>query len=307
MKVLITGASGFIGRNLLRKLAGQKMEISILGCHSPEALPPNAKHIRADLTDRKALEDISASADIKDGFDACVHLAGQTDVARSFGDPAEDLEENVLPLINLLSLFRISRFIYASTGSVYEGQTGMADQALAISPSIPYVISKYTGELYLKALHRKHRNPATYLILRIFNPYGPYEKSGRIIPRLVTQFAIKKDLGFTLQGSGNGIVDPMHVSDTCDAILAALESNVSGRAIDICSGKPMKLSQLTREIALTFGIEPVIDATGRSDEEITFYGDPKPQESILGFRPRVGLREGLLAYKEFLSTGLSFL
>ena len=301
MRLLITGASGFIGRNLLRKLAGLKMEVLILGRHSPEGLPPNAQYFKADLTDRKAMKSVATS--VKDGFDACIHLAGQTDIARSFSDPAEDLKENVLPIINLLSVFKVSRFIYASTGSVYEGQSGMVDQKVAIAPSIPYAISKYTGEVYLKALHKKCHNPASYLILRIFNPYGPYEKSGKIIPRLVTQFAINKDPKFTLQGSGGGMVDPMYVGDTCDAIIAALSSDVGGKAIDICSGRPTKLSQLAREIAITFGIEPAIDVTGSSDEEMTFYGNPESQKAILGFSPRVRLRDGLLAYKEFLSNG----
>ncbi len=294
----MTGSGGFIGQNLLSALGGEGLDIYALDMKAPNNGGERTNWLEADLTDRDDMKAVIANTG--NGFDACIHLAGQTDISRSIELPEEDMKINVVSVMNLLSFLRFKRFIYISTGSVYEGQSGKADQEKVLSPTMPYAVSKYTAELYIKSFAKVKKNPVSYMILRIFNPYGPGENRGRIMPRLITQFGINRDPAFKIIGSGRAMVDPMYVGDTVEAIKKALYSDRENLTIDICSGNPTDIIALTKTVALVFDIEPRIECAGRSKEEVTFFGDPEPARELLGFRPKITIRDGLKRYLKYL-------
>jgi nucleoside-diphosphate-sugar epimerase len=298
MKILITGASGFIGRNLVPRLACSGRELYLMDRSVRRPVPAHVRFMKADMTDSASMRRLSNMAPRL--FDVCVNLAGHTDMAESVSNPVMDLVENAVSVMNLLSVFKFKRLIHISTGSVYDGQSGMASADKPIIPKIPYAISKYVSELYIKSFEKIRQNPSQYIILRLFNPYGPQEDPKRFIPRLVRLFGLQRKRRLVIRGSGTAMVDPMHIDDCVDAILKAVSAKTFNRVIDICRGNPMTLIELAGRIASIFGITPRVTCAGASEEEIRFYGDPGPQSRLLGFRPRVSLREGIERYADFL-------
>ena len=301
MKILITGTSGFIGKNLISRLRYTDVEIWQIGRNLSQSSPDD-KIINIDLADQAAMR--AADDNVPLQFDACIHLAGQTDIAKSLDNPAGDINGNITSIINLLSILRFKKFIYISTGSVYEGQKGMVCHERSISPTIPYAISKYAGELYVRSFHKIQNNPESYTILRLFNPYGPFENSQRLLPRLIRQFGIDKCPDFNIKGTGKGLIDPMYVQDTVEALVKVLYSDVHNQEIDICSGEPVTIEKLVYTIASFFEIEPHVEFLGHSNEEITYYGNPSIQEKLVGFKPQISLRRGIDKYYKFLINGV---
>lgn len=295
MKLLVTGASGFIGTNFVGKAAAVGHDIVTFDLRTQHDMAGPMRHYTIDLTDPATFKRA-----LSEKFDACVHLAGQTLIRTSLEDPAMDLSANVSSVINLLLAFSFDRFIYISTGSVYEGRHGKVDPELPCSPAIPYAISKYTGELYVRSFAKLLNNPKKYLILRLFNPYGPHEHPARFISRVTRQFAIKRERELSINGSGKALMDPMYVDDCTSAIMKALESKTSGQALDICWARPMTVVEVAEKIAFACNIVPKITCSGKSAEEMDFSGDPVPQEKVLGFKPVIPLKDGVARYVEFI-------
>lgn len=299
MNVLVTGSAGFIGRNLVPKLTGRARQVYLIDRVAGAPVQGVRRAIRADLTDRKSLA--RAAAHLPRRIDACVFLAGQTDIRRSLIDPASDLQANALSVALLLSLVKVERFVYISTGSVYDGLRGMVSPARPVAPTIPYAVSKYAAELFVRSACLKTGNPRSYVILRLFNPYGPHDHPHRFIPRLVGTFGVRGEAAFSIAGSGRAIVDPLYVDDCTDAIVRAVRTKHACATVDICGGNPMTLIRAARSAAGACGVKPAITCAGASAEEIAFYADPRPQKTILGFSPKVTFEDGIRRYRAFLS------
>ncbi|MFQ5977116.1 MAG: NAD-dependent epimerase/dehydratase family protein [Candidatus Heimdallarchaeota archaeon] len=298
MRILVTGALGFIGQNLTSRLLNIESEVWLLDLVRPKRNLLNINHISVNLANIEELE--KARSKIGQHFDACIHLAGQTNVRNSLDFPIDDLKGNVLSTINLLSVFKFKRLIFVSTGSVYEGCVGKVRSDQVISPTIPYAISKFASELYIKSFHKYRNNPEHFLILRLFNPYGPHSNLNSIISKLIIRFGIEKIPSFAIQGTGKALIDPMYVLDTVEAIIRALYSNAHKKTIDICFGSPFSIFELAQFAAAAFDIEPQITLSGVTTEEIEFYGDPTPQKKLIGFKPKYSLKQGINHYYQFL-------
>src|SRR3989338_7443426 len=147
MKVLLTGASGFLGKNFLE--FSQK-EIQIVGLYNKsddivrfvkENNINNAILHKCDLTNREEVTDVLKK--IGKNFEYCVYLSGNVDVSLSMKNPEEDMDMNAAALINLLSsVNKIKKFIYMSTAGVYDGNEGKVSVKTSLHPTIPYFISK---------------------------------------------------------------------------------------------------------------------------------------------------------------------
>jgi len=301
MKILITGAFGSIGKRLLSKLKDTEDEIWLLGRNiSSQNLYENKKifPVELDITNCQDIKRLALK--LPKTFDICIHLAAQTEIAVSLKDPQLDINTNAIAIVYLLETFSFRKFIYVSTGSVYEGQMGKVNQNSLIAPSIPYAISKFTGELYVKSFQKYRNNPGAYLILRIFNIYGPYMNPNKFLQNTIKNFAIDKRRDITLKGSGKAIVDPLYVDDMISALLKAVQTDIENEVIDICYGNPMTIAEFTLTIASFFDIDAEINLSGVSHEEITFYGDSEPSKRLLDFYPQYSLKDGVMEYYNFL-------
>ena len=303
MKVLVTGASGFIGRNVLLGLPADWRVVATW--HRDESFPGFLRASRLDHVepwrgDLAEAGDVAALARHAGSFDACVYLAANGDPARSVHAPAEDLRANALALVNVVSACRFGRFVFFSSGAVYDGLRGPVGPESALCPTLPYAISKWAAERYV--MHaRKHGAIETASIVRFFGAYGPHEPERKIYGRLVRQFAFERAPRFAIRGDGSNLIDAMHVDDTVRAVKAILAGAADSRTFDLCSGAPLTLTELVRSAARRFGVEPQIEYVGEVPEYIEFRSTDTTMRDAFGFRPAIALDEGLERFRDWIA------
>ena len=304
VRFIVPGASGFIGRNLIRA-APTGWEVVAL-YNTSDDFPVWVKQmglrhvaaVRCDLTDEAAVRDLVHR--VGPGFDACVFLAANGDPAYSVEHPLQDLRANLVTLLCFLSHFEVGKLIYFSSGAVYDGLHGPVSPAVTVSPRLPYAISNWACEHYARAFARQGR-VGQYVNLRFFGAYGPYEPPRKIYTKLVRRFAFEQLPRFTIRGDGRNYIDAMYVEDTIQGILSVLESDKGDLTVDFCSGTPLTINELVRVAARTFGFTEVeIEHTGQVPEYINFYASGETMARLFGFRPQVSLEEGLQRFAEFL-------
>src|SRR5690348_12148118 len=153
MRLLVTGASGFLGRNLLQAVPAEWQVLAIynrstdfvafLERHGLQGVRP----LRVDLTKDGAGLLLAAESP---SFDCCVFLAANGDPAVSVSDPQFDLRANTATLLELLQHVQVQRFVYVSSGAVYDGLKGSVSPQSVVRPSLPYAISKLASEHYVQ-------------------------------------------------------------------------------------------------------------------------------------------------------------
>ena len=306
MRILVTGASGFIGRNLLLGLPADAGAVATY--HHDEAFPgflrandlARVEPLRIDLADTAAVASLPIAAR---RFDACVHLAANGDPAYSAHAPVEDLRANALATLNVVTHMQFGHFVYFSSGAVYDGLRGAVDPSRALAPVLPYAISKSAAERYV--LHaRKAGRIDTASVVRFFGAYGPYEAPRKIYGRLVRQFAFERAPRFVIRGDGRNLIDAMYVDDAVRAIRVLLEKARETRTFDLCSGTPVTLKDLVLTAARTFGVQAQVELSGEVPEYIEFHSTDRTMESEFGFKPAVALPDGLQRFRAWMSRHL---
>jgi nucleoside-diphosphate-sugar epimerase len=302
MRVLVTGASGFVGKNiLLHKPAGWKVTaVYNTAADFPAFLAEHnidATVVQCDLTNKTQVAQTFGN----ETYDACLFLAAHVDPNASFKEPLHDLERNTLSVLNLLqSGVRINRFVYLSSGSVYEGATGLVNAQTPIQPLVPYSIAKYASEQYIKSFVSRG-NPGSYIIVRFFGCYGPYEAERKLYRKIVRQFAIEKNPDIELYGDGSNKIYAMYVTDAVAGLIAIVHSDVTNVTVDFCGEEQMTIRQTVERAAKHFSIEPHITSNKTVPAEAhTFSVTNDAMEEYFHFRPTVRFEKALDLYAEWL-------
>lgn len=297
MRLLVTGAAGFIGRNTLLALPhswkvvalvrpGNMNFLKFLEAHQLYHVQP----VQCDLTNRQQVE--QAIGEVGGNFDSCLALACSP-LTSSLEHPIEDLTTNVIGLLHILQCCTFDHFVFLSSGMVYIGLEGLVGPASAVSPHVPYAISKLAGEHYIRSFVHHHQTPKRATIVRLFNVYGPYAKT--LPAKLVRQFAFERNPHFSIIGDGENYLDSLYVDDAVRALQAvlALPPSQGVHCIDLGTGSSETVNQLVVRVAHTFELEPQITHEGSNSAYVRYVMDPKPFALAYGFTPKIPLEVGL--------------
>lgn len=297
MKILITGASGFLGKNLLLSL-DEDWEVTAI-YHSNKLfkqflIDKNLNQIMAfqiNLLDRHAIRQFATTH--QKYFDACIYFAANGDPALSVRKPGYDLQTNSKALINLLEEIQVGKFIYFSSGAVYDGLKGYVNPSSKTDPTLPYAISKYASERYVQ-FFKKLGKIKVFCNIRFFGAYGPYEPERKIFSRLVRQFGINQLADYKIIGDGKNYIDAMYITDTIEAIHLLIHDDKPPLLVDLYSNSPTTITELVESAGKIFGIKPAIEFTGNVSEYIEFQSNDQTFFKKYDFAPKVTLEEGLL-------------
>jgi nucleoside-diphosphate-sugar epimerase len=302
-RVLVTGAAGFIGSHLSEALLAQGWAVRGLDAFT-SFYDPHVKHrnVAAALASPH-FELVSADlatvalAPVLDGVDAVAHLAGEPGVSTSWGPSfARYIDRNVLSTQRLLEAVcargGLSRFVYASSSSVYGAGTDALRARGEPRPTSPYGVSKLAAEALVGAYASSYGLPTTSL--RYFSVYGPRQRPDMAAHRFIEALLDQKPL--TVFGDGGQVRDFTYVDDVVDATIRALSADLPRAAVlDIASSAPVDVSTMITHLrGLTSADDVAVDrvAERRGDVPRT-AGDTATAQSRLGWAPKVDLATGL--------------
>jgi UDP-glucose 4-epimerase len=301
MRLVVTGASGFIGRNVLLR-APRDWDIVAVAHQTPGLETfvvghqlTNVRVVRCDLTDGAAVRALA----VKSGrADAGLYLAANGDPAASAERPRWDLESNTVALVTFLEHCPVDHLVYLSSGAVYDGLIGAVSPATPTSPRLPYAISKLASEHYVRFFSERRRTPASYINVRFFGAYGPYEPARKITTRWLLALAAGQR-EFTLRGNGENLIDFMYVDDAVDGMLRLVQAAGTSTTVDFASRAPLSVNAVVQAMARTLGVDVSIRHQGVTEEYIQFHSIDRAMSDRFGFAPTISFDDGVRRLVEF--------
>ena len=307
VKVLVTGAAGFIGSHVCEALVARGH--AVVGIDNFDAFyarsvkERNLKLLRANTKGFQFVEANVARDPLPlDGVGAILHLAAKPGVRPSLEDPGAYVEANVTATARVFDAARragIARVVFGSSSSVYGNSTPapFAEGAPALEPISPYAATKRSAELL--AIAFAHLYPLRIICLRFFTVYGPRQRPDLAIHRFTDLIA--RGQAVRMHGDGSSERDYTYISDCVDGVLAALARTEGGEGpagsvemLNIGGGERVRLDRLIALIARTLGREARIERHPDQPGDVRLTdADLHRAESALGYRPRVGIEEGI--------------
>ena len=304
MRVLVTGAEGFVGRTLVRRLlvAGHQMRAGIRP-GGPLEIPGLAPAERAavDRVPLEMLDTASVAAALDWRPDAVVHLAAVASGPDARRDVGAAWAVNAAGTARLADgLGRIRErgegdpvLLVVSTGEVYgAGVDRPRREDDALLPCSPYAASKVGAEV--AALEVWRRTGLRVVIARPFPHTGAGQSDRFVAPAFAARLRAARRAGTATVATGNltPVRDFLHVGDVAEAYLALLARGVPGEAYNVASGEGVSLDELFRRLARHVGVAavPVEDpALLRSADILHLVGDPSKLRAATGWQPTIAL------------------
>lgn len=294
MKVLVTGAAGFIGSHLAELLLASGADVVLvddlstgkLSNLTPLLEQPGCSFHQVDIRDQAALEPCFA------GVDRVFHLAGRADIVPSIDDPETYFSVNVTGTLNVLQAARkhgVQRLVYAASSSCYGiPEAYPTPESAPVAPEYPYALTKAMGEELVLHWGKVYKLPV--VSLRLFNVYGPRSRTAGTYGAVFGVFLAQKLKGqpYTVVGDGEQSRDFTYVTDVARAFMMAGASSLSGEIMNVGSGGHYTVNRL---IDLLGGDKVYIPK--RPGEPDCTFADTAKISRLLGWKAEVPLEQGV--------------
>lgn len=309
VRVLVTGADGFIGSHLVEMLSANGAEVRALSLYNSfndwgwlEAIDRDKGVVEVVVGD---IRDSALVDSIVKGVDVVFHLASLIAIPYSYSAPQSYIDTNVGGALNVVHAARnhgVKRVIHTSTSEVYGTALHVPiNENHPLQPQSPYSATKIGADAIALSFHRSFGVPVT--VARPFNTYGPRQSARAVIPTILTQI---------LNGKRRirlGRVDPTrdfnYVLDTCRGMMALAECDAAiGQVVNIGSGTEISVGDLAALIAQIAEVDIEIDTDKerlrpeRSEVE-RLLCDNSRIRTLTDWKPIVSLRDGLTATIEW--------
>ena len=297
-RVVVTGGGGFIGSNLVRALLDRGDEVRVLDNVS------TGNRANLDGLDIEIVEgELRSYERVHNAVrktEVVYHLGALGSVPRSVQDPLTSSAVNVEGTLNVLLAARdegVRRVVFSSSTSVYGSSRQLpTTEDTPPDPISPYGVAKLAAERYSISFSRVYESFES-VVLRYFNVFGPRQSPlsqyAAVVPLFVT--AIQPGRPVQIHGDGEQSRDFTYVGNVVDATIRAGEvEGASGEIFNIAAGSPASVNQLADTIAAILG-KPVQKEhlPPRAGDIRDSWADLSKAERILGYRPAIGLEEGL--------------
>jgi nucleoside-diphosphate-sugar epimerase len=293
---LVTGGAGFIGSHISEELIRRGARVRVvdsLVTGYQRNLRDGVEFVKGDLADQEV-----ARAAV-DGMDYVIHQAAIPSVPRSVEKPEESHRANVDGTLQILLASRaagIKRVVFAGSSSVYGDQPILPKtETMPTNPLSPYALQKLMAEMYLQMFTRLYGLET--VTTRYFNVFGPRQDPGSPYSGVISLFIKALNDGTTpvIYGDGEQTRDFTYVTNVVDGVLRAAETpGVGGHVFNVATSSRISLNELLATLKKIFGasVEPIYRESRQGDVRDS-QADISKAEKLLGYKPIVGLEEGL--------------
>jgi dTDP-glucose 4,6-dehydratase len=303
MRLLVTGAAGFIGSNFVRMIASGKINgissVAVLDKLTYAGVKENL--IRAEnLSSYSFIEgdicDLELVASILEDVDAVINFAAESHVDRSINGASDFVQTNIVGVQILLDGIKSSgkkiRFLQVSTDEVYGSiESGSWTEDWPLQPNSPYSASKASGELLARSYNKTH--DMDIVITRCSNNYGTHHFPEKLIPLFITNLIEGKKV--PVYGTGENVRDWLHVDDHCRGIYSVLMNGGSGEVYNIGGGRELTNNEITSLILAAMGADESSSeyVEDRKGHDLRYSVDWTKINRELGHEPQVKFEDGL--------------
>jgi NAD dependent epimerase/dehydratase len=301
MKILVTGADGFIGSHLTEELVRQGYDVKAFVYynsfnswgwldHSP--LKNEFEVFAGDIRDPHGVKEAMK------GCDVVLHLASLIAIPYSYHSPDTYVDTNIKGTLNVLQAAReldIQKVVHTSTSEVYgTAQYVPIDENHPLQGQSPYSASKIGADQIAIAFYRSFETPVA--IIRPFNTYGPRQSARAVIPTIITQIASGKRK--IKLGSLHPTRDFNYIKDTVNGFISVMTHDESiGEVINIGSNFEVSIGETAKLIAEIMGVDIEIETDDvrirpEKSEVERLWADNSKAKALLGWEPKYGGKEG---------------
>jgi UDP-glucuronate 4-epimerase len=305
MRVLLTGAAGFIGSHLLERLLGRGDTVvgvdDFNDAYDPAIkarnVPPGAHVRRGDFAEVDSiLEELRP--------DLVVHLAARAGVRPSIADPLLYDRVNVagtIRLIDRMLAHGVGRLVFASSSAVYgDAPVPFREDQAPLCPRSPYGASKLAGEHYVRLSHRRGGLHAT--ILRFFTVFGPRQRPDMAMHLFARRMRAGEPI--PVYGDGDSRRDYTYIDDIIDGLIAAIDRDEPLAVYNLGGHQTTPLSRVIAILEQRLGVRARLERRPPhpADPAVT-CADISRARQALGFAPKVGVEEGLARFVSWFNAG----
>jgi nucleoside-diphosphate-sugar epimerase len=300
MRILVTGAAGFIGSHVAERALADGHDVVLLDAFTDyydrpskeanvadAAAHPNATFHQLDLR----TDDLTPALE---GVESVIHLAAMPGLPRSWTDMETYTACNLIATYRLVEAARaadVKRFIQISTSSVY-GTEAVGDETQPLQPVSPYGVTKLAAEQLVLAYVTTFGFPAA--ILRYFSIYGPRQRPDMAYHKFIEALLDGQDL--TVFGDGRQSRSSTFVSDAVDGTMRALRDAEIGEVYNIGGGERIELLDVIKLIGDELGVTPVVHhEEARAGDQRHTGADTAKAMRTFGYAPKVSPADGLRA------------